>query len=818
VIRAGGCEPATRRRLLRIGAAWAAVSLVVSLPALAGTAPVPGPGALVAERPGIAELMRSARLWESLGQPAAEAPVLLKILAVDRTHPAALLLMAQIELERGDFPSARRRLALLEGAHPHATETRELRELVRLHEQDGARLAQLRVLEHAGRMREALVLARALFPDGRPPGALADEFATLLGRDAVLWLRLRELLLARLAAFENPVDREALAGLLSLHEETQAQAMAGFESLAGQHRGASDHLAVEWKRAIGRMPEGEAAQVERRRYLARFGHDPAVEADLARFARAREQRLAALDVPAPARPPEPAAQADSSPAAGETRGSAAESLPEASAVRDEARRLREAGDAVAARALLERALTRQPDEPWLRFDLARDLLAGGEQERALGLAREGVARRPGDADARFAAGLVLAAADRNDEALAAIAAIPAKDRSQGMDELERRLLGRKEDLAARTRPWLEAGTMFTRRSATEGLSSLRGTESPVRLSWPLPSGLAFFQADAVRLDGGTPSPADAPELGSLSVNAARGAFAASSRGASVAGGWRGEERRWDLGVIGTGGFAVSNWVGSWRESRAWPDAKGAPSASLQLSRRAITGSRLSYAGEIDPGTGITWGGVTNNEVSLRLAGDFPDAWSGATSLALSTQVGRHVQANQAIQSRTTLDRPLLRAPGTELRAGAVASLWHYARNENSTTLGQGGYYSPQRYASLGLSLSVDFDRGPWSAQLRATPSRSWSREDASPRFPLDPALQSAAANPHTAPASGGGLSGSLHAALLYRLAPAWAAGGWLDIDRSAYYAPTTAMLYLRWSFAGSISPAVPAAPLPVSRY
>ena len=52
--------------------------------------------------------------------------------------------------------------------------------------------------------------------------------------------------------------------------------------------------------------------------------------------------------------------------------------------------------------------------------------------------------------------------------------------------------------------------------------------------------------------------------------------------------------------------------------------------------------------------------------------------------------------------------------------------------------------------------------------------------------------------------AGGSLAGSLRADLEYRprcLSPHWAVGAWLDIDRSAYYAPTQAMLYLRYAVA-----------------
>jgi hypothetical protein len=179
-----------------------------------------------------------------------------------------------------------------------------------------------------------------------------------------------------------------------------------------------------------------------------------------------------------------------------------------------------------------------------------------------------------------------------------------------------------------------------------------------------------------------------------------------------------------------------------------------------------------------------------------------------------------VQSNSGIQSRTVLDRTWLRTPDTEVSAGAVLSLWHYAHNDSFYTFGQGGYYSPQRYVSLGLPVEIDGRRGALSYDVRAMVSHSWTNEADTPYYPTDGGLQALAGNPlHTA-GNGGGLAGSLRAVAEYRASPHWSFGGWLDIDRSAYYAPTRAMVYLRYWFRPQEAPVAfpPKAPLPISLY
>ena len=829
------------RPLSPAGAARAAVAaLALAGAGNAGAATPPAGPALPRHAPdrpgspGIPELLRSAHLWQVLGQAAIERPVLEKVLAVDRTDPVALLRMAELDLERGDLAAAGARLEVLRQAHPGSAQARDLARLLELHSRQGERLARLRMLERGGRMVEALAIARALFPDGMPPGALADEFATLLGRDPVAWERLAGLLRARLAREDNPVDREALAGLLSLREESRAEAMAMFAALASGVPGDGGPVAGEWRRAIGRMPEGDAAQEQRRKYLARFGKDPVIVADLIAGERRAAARAAALVAQSPSQaqapvapvpeaapaanpagaPPSPEAQAAPALAGAAVAPVPAEAPADAPTPREKARALRGAGDAAGARAMLEQALARSPADPWLRHDLAKDRLAAGDVAGALSLAREGLALAPADADMRFAAGLVFAAADRNAEALAAIEPVPEAGRSEGLRALAARLDARIEELAARQRPRVEAGTLFTHRSATEGISSLRARESPLVLHWPLAAGgVAFAQVDEVRIDGGRPGAADASQLGSLAVQGSAAALDPVSHGTSVAAGWTGEAHQGFLGLAGASGFAVRNWVGGWRAGTQ----VGGFDLAAGLARSVLSGSRLSAAGEVDPGTGIAWGGVTDNALRLRAARDFGPDWSGSSALSLSAQRGTHVAGNTGLQSRTTLERVLVRAPGLSLRAGAVASFWHYARDENFTTLGHGGYYSPQRYASLGLTLALDVDRPDWRATLRATPSRSWTREDGAAWFPLDPVLQAAAGNRRYAASTGGGLAGSLRAEVQARIARGWSAGAAIDIDRSTDYAPTTALVFVRWAFAGPTSPALPASPVPVSR-
>jgi len=182
--------------------------------------------------------------------------------------------------------------------------------------------------------------------------------------------------------------------------------------------------------------------------------------------------------------------------------------------------------------------------------------------------------------------------------------------------------------------------------------------------------------------------------------------------------------------------------------------------------------------------------------------------------------GRDVPSNAVVQSRTVLDRDWIRKPDFRLNAGAVVSYWHYQSNQDFYTFGQGGYYSPQRYVSLGVPVEVQGRRALLAYDVRAMASRSWTYEQNVAYYPTDAGLQALAGNPvHTA-GVGGGPAGSLRADLEYRSGAHWSVGGWLDIDRSAYYQPTRVMLYLRYWLEPQKG-AVPFPPhpvVPVSQY
>lgn len=207
-------------------------------------------------------------------------------------------------------------------------------------------------------------------------------------------------------------------------------------------------------------------------------------------------------------------------------------------------------------------------------------------------------------------------------------------------------------------------------------------------------------------------------------------------------------------------------------------------------------------------------------MALRASRDLPDGWSLAGSLRLGRLRGQDVADNTAWWARGTLERRWVAQPGWQLDAGLVAAAWHYARNLSFHTWGHGGYYSPQRYLSLALPLEASGQTPHWRWSLRASLSRSWTREDDVAYFPTDAALQAAAGQPMHRGGRGGGFGRSLRAGVETDLGAGWVLGARVELERSSDYAPHRASLYLRSRFGGGTQADEPRSPqwlAPLSR-
>lgn len=371
-----------------------------------------------------------------------------------------------------------------------------------------------------------------------------------------------------------------------------------------------------------------------------------------------------------------------------------------------------------------------------------------------------------------------------------------------------KIQGEIDAIEARRQVWIEAAHTGLRKNSTDGISSLRGWERPV-VAW-MPRGYDghyFLHVDRVKLDAGE-LPADGSDftdfgqIAALPPNSPLAYRRQRGTGTNLGFGFVGDDFQWDIGTTGVG-FPVTNLVGG----IARTGELGRYRYKLEGFRRPITGSLLSYAGARDPITGQVWGGVVATGAAGRLSTDF-GPYSSSVSLNLAALTGNSVETNTRAQLRVAVDRDVWKGDTSLVNLGVTFSAWHYGKDLSEYSFGHGGYYSPRSYASVALPLEWSGRKGALTWLARGAISVSRSSSGDTDYFPQNALLQSLArarlAESGSVPvytgSSGSGFGRSFRGALEYQVTRNLSLGAQLELDRSAYYAPTNLMVYGRYHF------------------
>lgn len=352
----------------------------------------------------------------------------------------------------------------------------------------------------------------------------------------------------------------------------------------------------------------------------------------------------------------------------------------------------------------------------------------------------------------------------------------------------------------------------------EGISDLTTFTTMVHAEMPIATGRGFARVEQVALRASSfDADADGLHRESFGSCSFRGTTASgpvatgcpdgaeSADGTTLALGWQGDRLSADIGTSPLG-FEEQNILGGVTYSgKTWGTGW-----SLTASRRPMNNSLLSYAGARDPRTGVSWGGVTANGLTLGLSRDQGGDDGIWASLGYHLLRGENVVDNKRLRAMSGYYYRLINRVDEQLRVGASAMYWTYDRNLGGYTLGQGGYYSPQRYVSLGLPANYAWRNADWSVYLEGSLGYSWSSSDAERVFPLDSANDDILAQYDSLLSSnigatrGGGDSSGLgyrfEALAERRLDDHWVLGGGFTAQRSEDYAPNRVLLYLRYSF------------------
>lgn len=222
-------------------------------------------------------------------------------------------------------------------------------------------------------------------------------------------------------------------------------------------------------------------------------------------------------------------------------------------------------------------------------------------------------------------------------------------------------------------------------SGTGGYSDLRALTQMAQLDTPLAGGTAFGRLELVDMDAGDlPDSPYRAQFGTCAARDCRGDAHQQNRGTTLAAGWQRGAWAFDLGTTPLG-FEVVDWVGGATLTGDWHTLGW----GMTLSRRPVSSSLLSYGGTVDPGTGISWGGVRANGVRLDLSRDLGGAvgfWGSAQQHLLT---GKNVPDNWRTRLMGGGYYKFVNETHRRASVGLSTMLWHYQQDLGGYTLGQG---------------------------------------------------------------------------------------------------------------------------------
>lgn len=218
--------------------------------------------------------------------------------------------------------------------------------------------------------------------------------------------------------------------------------------------------------------------------------------------------------------------------------------------------------------------------------------------------------------------------------------------------------------------------------------------------------------------------------------------------------------------------------------------------ALSLFHRYREDSFLSRAGNQDLRAAEPWGGALATGFRGLHARSLGNRWTASLSGQFEQIDGENLEDNRGGMLR--LD--LVREHGDDRldywRSGGFISHMHYDENLNDYSLGHGGYFSPDRFSSIGISTELLTPEGH-TGQVKLAASVAYSVIEQADywRFPRSETGERVAGDRQR------GLSGQLTLQAQRRLSPSWRVGAFVHYLEAIEFRAFAGGLTLHWSAA-----------------
>jgi len=225
--------------------------------------------------------------------------------------------------------------------------------------------------------------------------------------------------------------------------------------------------------------------------------------------------------------------------------------------------------------------------------------------------------------------------------------------------------------------------------------------------------------------------------------------------------------------------------------------------ALTLFRKAKDDSLLSQTGTFNAQHNLPWGYVIENGARALVAHVFAPKWSVAGTAQLSSLKGERVKDNGMWSLSAYLNYDLAESDSPYLdywRVGPFASYSTYDHNLSGFTYGNGGYFSPRYFVSIGgYSELLTLEAMDWQVKLRTALALSRLEQQDELRFPLGDffAFEDDAATRLDYDKTTG-LSGNIMAEGQYRIDDNWILSGYIGKAFAVEFQSFEAGLQIRW--------------------
>ena len=303
------------------------------------------------------------------------------------------------------------------------------------------------------------------------------------------------------------------------------------------------------------------------------------------------------------------------------------------------------------------------------------------------------------------------------------------------------------DLGHDTGPRADIVTGYRRRSGEAGLSQLDEIKGSARFSTDAPGGRVYAKAEASVIDAGRANQSGQARFGRNATIEAQAivdeqpsvfpsAQTQNASGVAFSAGYESDSVKLEAGTTPVG---MGKTEATFR-AEASPKLSPTVRAKAFAERQPVTDSVLSYAGTRDPVSGRRWGQVMRTAGGAGLSYDSEGSGVYAEGRYYRFR-GTNVARNDGFEANVGGYLRTYRGPRSNLTVGINVNYQGYDKSQNYFTWGNGGYFSPQNFISVGFPVNYTMNDERFDISASFTPGFQSYKQDQTNIYPIDQPLQ-----------------------------------------------------------------------------